>query len=124
MHFHHWVIWGTINGLVIYLGGLIFPNAIVLGNATVSVFAAVVLATLVMTLIISLLPIVMQQLSLTKLTVNQKYLLYAIVNISVLWVSSRLALVFGLGLSSKFTAITLGLVLTIAQYLYWGKAVK
>ena len=124
MHFHHWLIWGVINGVIIYLGGLLYPETIVLGNATVSVFAAVVLAALVITLVISLLPIILTQLNVVKLTPTKKYLIYAFVNILVVWLMSRMALIFGFGLASKFTAITLGLVLTIGHYIYWEYLVR
>ena len=119
MHFHHWLIWGVINGVIIYLGGLLYPETIVLGNATVSAFAAVVLAALTLTLVISLLPVILIQLNVDKLTPTNKYLLYAFVNVLVVWLMSRMALMLGFGLASKFTAIYLGIVLTIVQYIYW-----
>ena len=124
MHFHHWLIWGVINGVIIYLGALIYPETIVLGNATVSVFAAAVLAALVITMVVSVLPIILTQLNIGKLTPLSKYLMNSLVNILVVWLMSRMALIFGFGLASKFTAITLGLVITIVQYLYWEYLVR
>lgn len=124
LHFHHWVIWGLVIGLIIYLGALLFPNAIVLGNATVSNLAAVILASLIMTLASSLMPLLLKQLNLNKLSTEKKYLADSLMNIIILWLMSRLALVFGFGLISKFTAFTLGLIITFAQYIYWEFAVK
>lgn len=115
----HYLIFSLISGLIIYLGGLIYADNIVLGNATTSTFAAVVLTALVITLVISVMPQVFAIFNLKKLTIVQKYLVYALVNTVVIWLLSRLALQFGLGLSSKFTAVTIGAVLTIAQYIYW-----
>lgn len=116
---HHYLIFGLISGLIIYLGGLIYADNIVLGNATTSSFAAVVLTALVITLVMSLMPQVFTIFKLKKVSLTQKYLVYALVNTVVIWLLSRLALQFGLGLSSKFTAVTMGAVLTIAQYIYW-----
>lgn len=124
MHFHHWLLWGVINGIIIYIGGMLYPDKIVLGNATVSPFASTILTAMVITLVISLMPVILNQLNVQKLSLNTRYLIYTAVNILVLWLLSRMALVFGFGLESKFLAITLGLLLTIGQYLYWEYGVR
>ena len=124
LQFHHWAIWGAINGIIFYVAGLAFPEAIVIGNATVSSLAAVILAALILTLVASLMPIILKQLNLNKLNVEKKYLANVLTNILIIWLMSRMALVFGFGLESKFTAIALGAVITLAQYAYWEFAVK
>ncbi|OGG03559.1 hypothetical protein A2W14_03175 [Candidatus Gottesmanbacteria bacterium RBG_16_37_8] len=124
MHFYHWLIFGILNGLVIYVGAFLVPTEIVLGNAYVSVLATVVLTALVVTAVFSILPLIHKQTGLDKMNDTTKYIIYAVINIMTLWLLSRIATVFGFGLASKFTAISLGLVLTIVHYLYWETAVK
>ena len=124
MHFHQWLIWGAVNGLIIYVASFLFPGSVVLGNATVSVLSAIVLAALGLTLVISLLPVILRQLGVAKISENNRYLIYALVNTMVVWFMSRAAFIFGFGLDSKFTAVILGVILTIGQYLYWEKGLK
>src|SRR3989338_8207278 len=99
-------MFGIFNGLILYLTGTMFPNEVVLGNATVSMLAAIVLAALVFTLTVSLLPIVLTQLNVAKLSTNSRYIVYALVNILVVWLLSRMALIFGFGIASKYMAIS------------------
>src|SRR3989344_8069065 len=124
MHFHHWLIFGIVNGLVIYISSIIFPSQIVLGNAYVSLLASVVLTALILTAVFSVLPIFQKRLGMDKMDDNLKYIIFALINIVILWLLARTATVFGFGIASKFTAITMGLILTIVNYLYWEIAVK
>ena len=124
MHLYHWLIFGLINGSIIYVSSLFAPGEIVLGNANVSLLAATVLTGLVLTAVFSLMPIIQKQAGIKKMDDNLKYVVYTLINFFVLWLLSRAANVFGFGIASKFTAITLGIILTIFNYLYWEIFVK
>ncbi|OGG00270.1 hypothetical protein A3D78_02010 [Candidatus Gottesmanbacteria bacterium RIFCSPHIGHO2_02_FULL_39_14] len=119
MHFHHWLIFGIVNGIVIYISSIFMPSQVVIGNANVSLLASVVLTALVLTAVSSLFPVFQKWLGMNKIDDNLKYIIYALINIIILWLLSRTATIFGFGIASKFTAITLGLILTIVNYLYW-----
>src|SRR3989344_3838979 len=123
-HFHHWLLYGIFCAILIYAAGQFFPEDIVLGNASVSLLAALVLASLLIIAVNSVTPLILKYFKLTKLNEPKKYMVHALFNIVVIWLLSRLATVFGFGLSSKIWAVMLGIVITLGQYFYFEILLK
>lgn len=106
-----------INAAILYESSLLFPNSIVLGNANVSPFAATVLTSLALTLLDHYGLEEIRKRKLFKLNKNTKFFVTAALNIVVIWILSRLALVFGFGISYWAVALLMGIVLAVPDYL-------
>lgn len=107
------------NGLIIYLAAYFYPGTVVLGNASLSSMAALIVTAILLTLIISQ---VEPLLKLTKVKLKGDFSLavfYGLVNIIGLWIIARAAIYTGFGISTVSVAVVLGVVLNLAQYLVW-----
>ncbi len=107
------------NGLVIYLAAYFYPGAVVLGNASLSSMAALLVTAILLTLIISQ---VEPLLKLTKVKLKSDFsmgIVYGLVNIIGLWIIARAANYTGFGISTVSVAVILGIVLNLIQYLIW-----
>lgn len=107
------------NGLVIYLSAYFYPGAVVLGNASLSSIAALLVTAILLTLIISQ---VEPLLKLTKVKLKSDFsmgIVYGLVNIIGLWIIARAANYTGFGISTVSVAVILGIVLNLIQYLIW-----
>lgn len=107
----------VINAAILYEASLLFPKSIVLGNANVSPFAATVLTGLALTLLDHYGLEEIKKRKIVKLNKNSKFFVTALLNIVVIWILSRLALVFGFGISYWAVALLMGIVLAIPDYL-------
>ena len=105
MHFHHWLIFGIVNGLVIYISSIIFPSQIVLGNAYVSLLASVVLTALILTAVFSVLPIFQKRLGMDKMDDNLKYIIFALINIVILWLLEYIIILVVINAANKYLYI-------------------
>lgn len=107
------------NGLIIYLAAYFYPGTVVLGNASLSSMAALIVTAILLTLIISQ---VEPLLKLTKVKLKGDFSLavvYGLVNIIGLWIIARAASYTGFGISTVSVAVVLGVVLNLARYLVW-----
>lgn len=107
------------NGLIIYLSAYFYPGAIVLGNASLTSMAALVVTAILLTLIISQ---VEPLLKLTKVKLKGDFsmaVVYGLVNVIGLWIIARAAIYTGFGISTVSVAVILGIVLNLVQYLIW-----
>lgn len=107
------------NGLIIYLAAYFYPGTVVLGNASLSSMAALIVTAILLTLIISQ---VEPLLKLTKVKLKGDFSLavvYGLVNIIGLWIIARAAIYTGFGISTVSVAVILGVVLNLARYLVW-----
>lgn len=107
------------NGLIIYLAAYFYPGAVVLGNASLTSMAALVVTAILLTLIISQ---VEPLLKLTKVKLKgdlSMAVVYGLVNIIGLWIIARAAIYTGFGISTVSVAVILGIVLNLVQYLVW-----
>ncbi len=107
------------NGLIIYLSAYFYPDAVVLGNASLTSMAALVVTAILLTLIISQ---VEPLLKLTKVKLKGDFsmaIVYGLVNVVGLWIIARAAIYTGFGISTVSVAVILGIVLNLVQYLVW-----
>ena len=107
------------NGLIIYLAAYFYPGAVVLGNASLTSMAALVVTAILLTLIISQ---VEPLLKLTKVKLKgdlSMAVVYGLVNVVGLWIIARAAIYTGFGISTVSVAVILGIVLNLVQYLVW-----
>ncbi len=107
------------NGLIIYLAAYFYPGTVVLGNASLSSMAALVITAILLTLIISQ---VEPLLKLVKVKLQGDFsmaVVYGLVNIIGLWIIARAAIYTGFGISTVSVAVILGIVLNLVQYLVW-----
>lgn len=112
------LIWFT-NAAVLYLASLIFPSWVVFGNVTLPGGIALVITSLILTLLLTQ---VMPAIKALKLKIEgeiQMGLIYGVVNIVGLWLWARGAVYTGFGISSVWVAITLGVILTLIQWKIW-----
>jgi hypothetical protein len=109
----------TICGMAVtYIASMLFPMAVVLGNAVVSPFMALFYSMLITTLIgVGVMPLVEMVSSSLKIKMSMPHyiVLYAIVNAAALWIVSRFAEQVGLGLSSAVVIVVLAVVLDLVQ---------
>ena len=107
------------NGLIIYLAAYFYPGSVVLGNASLSSMAALIVTAILLTLIISQ---VEPLLKLAKVRLKGDFamaIVYGLVNIIGLWIIARTAIYTGFGISTVSVAVILGVVLNLAQYFVW-----
>lgn len=117
-------LWGAIfaiNFVALYVVSLVFPNSLVIGNAQLAPVYALAISSLVLTLLLSLVGPAINSLKI-KIKGNAKLsIVYTLVNIVSLWIIARGANYTGLGISSFYVAIALGLLLSVLQYIAWKK---
>ena len=106
------------NSLIIYLASLIFPQAVVLGTANITVGWALIHCGISLALINTFaLPFFGDFTHSGEKTLTPKQWLaaYFVVDFVGLWVISRFAEQLGMGLSSWFVALILAIILAFAQ---------
>ncbi|OGG27360.1 hypothetical protein A2960_00135 [Candidatus Gottesmanbacteria bacterium RIFCSPLOWO2_01_FULL_39_12b] len=116
-----WALIFLLNGILIYLGSVILPDLIVLGNAFLPNWLGAAVTSLLLTAILSQVEPVIKALNL-KIS-NDLFLgvVYGGVNIVGLWILARIAEWSGFGIASVYVAVVLGIVLDLAQYGSWLK---
>lgn len=109
------IIWFT-NAVVLYLASLVFPSWVVLGNATLPGWMALVIASLILMLLLTQAMPAVKALKIKIEGKMQMGLIHGIVNIVGLWLLARGALYTGFGILSVWVAIALGVILTLIQW--------
>ena len=111
------------NSVVLLVAALIFQGNVVLGNKDIGGPAAAVLCGLIISVLTLLVePLVAKSRikesfkSLKIKDENLNGLAYLIANIALVWVLKWFASVLGLGISSVFYAILVGVILTVGQW--------
>lgn len=107
-----------VNSLLLYIGSMLFPQAIVLGTASISTAWAIYHSMLELTLIsivVMLLVTVCEWKNKIVFTPKQWMGTYLVVNFISLWGISRFADNFGLGFSSWLVILLSAVVLDIFQ---------
>lgn len=105
-----------VNLLVIYFASLFYSQDIVLGNAVLPNWIALVIVSLILTLILAQVKPVIIALKLKSTNKLTRGIISGVVNIVVLWLLARMAIYTGFGVSSVFVVLILGIVLEIVQY--------
>lgn len=114
-----WFSIALVNAIALYVASLVVPAAVVLGNANLSNWMAVVITSALLTALLWLVKPVMKTAKLkvkSDLAINMTYL---VTNVVGLWVLARLANYSGFGVSSYMMVVVLGLVLNTLQYGVW-----
>lgn len=108
-----------VNAIVLYVGSMLFPTDIVVGNSTWSPLFAALVTGVILSGVMALPEPILKSLKL-KIK-NEMYwaLLYLVFNILGLWVLARLANYSGFGVSSYIVVIVLGLIMNMLQYGVW-----
>lgn len=114
-----WLKVAVFNALVIYVSWMFYPQHVVLGNANMSMWASLVVVSLLLTLILSQVPKLLQVLKVKMKNEMMMGVYYGIGNIFGLWLIGRGAVYTGLGISSAIVAVVLGLILNLGQFLIW-----
>lgn len=115
----YYFVIGVVNAIAIYLTPNFFPGSVVLGTSTIPPVVAVIISGVLLTLVVSLVDPLMKQ---AKLKVTNELLwgaIYGIVNIIAVWVIARGAVYTGMGITSFFVAVMLGIILMLLQWGVW-----
>lgn len=119
-----WTVIFVVNAAILYLISILLPNFVVLGNDSLSVFAALIVSSLILTLILTQVYPLIKTLKIKADSELFWSFIYTIANIGALWLIARGATHTGFGISSFLVAIELGIVLVIAQYFIWKRFPK
>lgn len=123
------VILFVVSAAVIWLANSLFPQSVVLGTMSIPPIWAIVLSAGVIALIDTFaLPLVTQwEMQRDKLaTPIEMSMIFLGVNFAVVWLITRVAEIFGLGVSSWLVVFALAFVLDAAQgiSMMWLESVK
>ncbi|MBW7955508.1 hypothetical protein H3C66_02140 [Patescibacteria group bacterium] len=116
--FLSYILLTLVSGVVIYFAHMWFPDHVVLGTMSLTVLWATALSAGKLGLITTFtLPFITEWENKQgkNLTPMQLMAVYFVVNFVALWVTSRFAEVFGLGISSWVTVLILAAVLDFFQ---------
>lgn len=117
------------NGITLFIFSLIWPRFVVFGNANINTVAAIIWTGFILTVVISLVAPIQDQLKIKVKNEVYMGLVYLVVNVVALWILARwLQPVTGLGIGAFYVAIVVGIVTNFAQYGFWkfalGKTAK
>ena len=115
-------LWATIflaNALLIYVASLLYPAYIVLGNDSLSPWAATVVTSLILTLILAIAYPLVKSMKLKKDKDLISTIFYIAINIVGVWLLARGAIYTGFGITSYLVALVLGAILVLSQYIIW-----
>lgn len=115
-------MWASIflaNAVLIYIASMLYPAHIVLGNDSLSSWAATVVTSIILTLILAIAYPLVKSMKLKKDKDLISNIFYIVINILGVWVLARGAIYTGFGVTSYLVAVVLGAVLAISQYLIW-----
>lgn len=114
-----WILTYIANTAILYVAGSFYPQAIVLGNASVESWAALLVNPLLITVALMLVVPTIKKLQLKLENAFSMGLIYGTVNVIALWLLSRGADWTGLGISSLWIAVILGIVFNLVQFIIW-----
>ena len=109
----------VVNAIVLYVGSMLFPTDLVLGNNILSPVLAALVTGTILSAVMALLEPILKSLKLKIKNEMHLALVYLVFNILGLWVLAKLANYSGFGVTSYIVVIILGLVLNTLQYGVW-----
>ncbi len=109
----------VVNAIVLYVGSMLFPTDLVLGNNILSPVLAALVTGTILSAVMALLEPILKSLKLKIKNEMHLALVYLVFNILGLWVLAKLANYSGFGVSSYMVVVVLGLVLNTLQYGVW-----
>lgn len=108
-----------LNAVILYVGSILFPTQIVLGNYTLPPILAALTTGVLLTGVMAFTESAIKYYKLKIKKEMQLAMVYLVGNILGLWVLARLANYTGFGVSSYMVVIVLGIVLNTLQYVVW-----
>lgn len=108
-----------LNAVILFVGSILFPTNIVLGNYTLPPVLAALATGVLLTGVMALTESAIKYFKLKIKKEMQLAMVYLVGNILGLWVLARLANYSGFGVSSYVVVIILGLLLNTMQYGVW-----
>jgi len=109
----HWLF----NSVIIFLVSLLFPLDIVLGNSWLNSFLAALMTGIFITFMAHIVKEIVKLLGLRIKGRLVFFILYFVTNTFGIWILARMPGISGIGISSYYWAIGLGLILNVFQ---WG----
>ena len=109
----------VVNAIVLYVGSMLFPTDLVLGNNILSPILAALVTGAILSAVMALPEPILKSLKLKIKNEMHLALVYLVFNILGLWVLAKLANYSGFGVSSYMVVVVLGLVLNTLQYGVW-----
>ena len=114
-----WLLTYSVNAVIIYLAGILFPHNVAIGNTSVESWASILVTALLVTVVLMLVEPSLKALKIKVSNSAHIGIIYGIVNILALWILARGANWTGFGITSLWVAVILGLVLNLAQFVIW-----
>src|SRR3990167_8827252 len=102
----------VVNTVVILIANAIFGGNVAVGNQSISTGLSAIFAGLVLTALIPLAPKAVEQTGFKIKNQNVWPVIFLSLNIVVLWILKRLAMITGLGICSILWELTLVVVIT------------
>jgi hypothetical protein len=112
------VAFSVVSLIVLYIANMLFPSNVVLGNHIVTPMMALLMSSIVISLLgVGATPLIEWASKAINLKLNASHwmLLYLVINTLVVWLVARFAEILGLGVSSWVVALGLGFILDVAQ---------
>ena len=124
---HHTKMWFTtflVNAIVLFAASSLYSSSVVMGNSSISTWAATVVSALLLTVALTQVQPAVEALN-VKISGDMNWLLaFGIANAIFVWILSRLAVWTGFGISSLLVTVILGIVLTAVQTIIWKTIVS
>lgn len=114
---YFWISFFLVNLITLYIAYLLVPSFIVLGNANLTDWTAVLLNSFLISTIYYLVLRLAKYLNINTSKNSSWILTGLITNILSIWFISKGAVLTGLGISSYLIALILGIIITSLQYL-------
>ena len=118
----NFLIFWALNLVVFFVASWLFRNQVVFGNILLPYWAALLVASFLLTAVIFLVKPILVKFGLKLKGDLNWVLIYTVANIVTVWVLAHLAFLTGFGISSFIVAIVLGIILIICQWIL-GKVV-
>lgn len=93
----------------------IFPNSIVLGNASLTSAMAGIINSLILVLLLSGMPSVVEKMELRIKDERFSWTIFFFGNLILIWILKRLATITGIGIASIYFVILLALFVTVLE---------
>jgi len=109
----------VVNSVVVYLASMFFPDSVVLGTSTIPPLLAAVIGGVLLTLVGSFIDALVRQSNIKVPDERVWGAIYGVINIVSVWLIARGAVYTGMGITSLWVAVVLGVVLTLVQWGIW-----
>ena len=114
-----WFTTFLVNALVLFAASSLYPESVVMGNSSISTWAATVVSSLLLTVALTQVQPGVEALKLKVIGDKNWALVFAFANVIFVWILSRFAVWTGFGISSVLVAVILGILLSATQFIVW-----